>query len=317
LILAFAWIFLAAAGSTANGVVIIPRTPRAGEAVAVILRNRDSAPPGCFSASGRRAICIVGVPVDATREHTIEAGGERVIVKLAPRRDRKGHVVFRVRTPKEPIVAQGSDAGSSLSTLDSQLSTTSNAGAAPGSAESSVPLSGRDAIRAATSVSAPERLWSAPFEWPAQGGGHSFGVVRSYVRYRDGKLEKRWQGRHLGVDIGARRGSSVRAANDGRVVLTGHFFGTGRCVYLDHGLGLFSMYFHLDTIDVKMGDAVKRGQTLGRVGSTGSSTAPHLHWEARIGRTSIDPARLIPLTRKLAKLRSKPKTLNPRRGNAR
>ena len=294
--ISFAWPLLVLHGIESIGASVLPRTPRAGEPVAIVLKHRQSVPPGCFAVSGQRAVCIVGIPVDARGLHVVDVGGERVVVKLAPRRDRKGHVVFRVRTPKP---AEASDAGA-----DAGAGADADAGAvAVTGTEPDGPVNGRDAIRAATSVSAPERLWRLPFEWPAQGGGHPFGVVRNYTRYRDGKLEKKWKGRHLGVDIGARRGSRVKAANDGRVVLTGHFFGTGRCVYLDHGLGLFSMYFHLDAIDVKMGDAVKRGQTVGRVGSTGSSTAPHLHWEARIARTSIDPARLIPLSRKLSKLR--------------
>jgi murein DD-endopeptidase MepM/ murein hydrolase activator NlpD len=67
-------------------------------------------------------------------------------------------------------------------------------------------------------------------------------------------------------------------------------------VILDHGLGLYTLYFHLDTIGVREGDLLERGQPLGTVGMTGRVTGPHLHFGAQLGASRIDPAVLLELT---------------------
>src|SRR4030095_9774187 len=82
---------------------------------------------------------------------------------------------------------------------------------------------------------------------------------------------------HAGADYAADRGTPVVAAHRGRVALVADFFFPGRLVALDHGLGLYTLYFHLDTVVVTDGELVDRGQTVGTVGSTGRATGPHLH----------------------------------------
>src|SRR5439155_829519 len=88
---------------------------------------------------------------------------------------------------------------------------------------------------------------------------------------------------HSGADYSAPRGTPVVAANAGRVALVGDYFFPGRLVALDHGLGLYTLYFHLDSVAVAEGDRVDRGQTLGTVGATGRATGPHLHFGAQLG----------------------------------
>lgn len=97
----------------------------------------------------------------------------------------------------------------------------------------------------------------------------------------------------MGLDLRGRRGNPVYAPAAGRVLLTGRFFYQGNAVYLDHGLGLVTAYFHFSEIAVERGDFVEPGQLIGRVGSTGRSTAPHLHWSAYVDGHSVDPESLV------------------------
>lgn len=98
---------------------------------------------------------------------------------------------------------------------------------------------------------------------------------------------------HSGADLHATTGTPVRATNRGRVVLAKSLFFTGNTVIVDHGLGIYSLYAHLSRIDVKRGDTVTNGQTVGRVGATGRVTAPHLHWGMRVQGARVDPFSLV------------------------
>lgn len=101
--------------------------------------------------------------------------------------------------------------------------------------------------------------------------------------------------RHLGVDFAGAVGAPIKAANRGVVALVDTFFLAGRVVYIDHGGGLVTGYFHLSEPLVSKGDTVERGQIIGRVGSTGRVTGPHLHWTARYGTLAVDPLDLVEL----------------------
>lgn len=94
---------------------------------------------------------------------------------------------------------------------------------------------------------------------------------------------------HAGLDIAAPAGQAVRAPAGGEVVLTGDFFFSGNAVFIAHGEGVVSLLCHLSRIDVKQGDRVRAGQLVGRVGSTGRSTAPHLHWSLSLNDARVDP----------------------------
>lgn len=108
-------------------------------------------------------------------------------------------------------------------------------------------------------------------------------------------LNGRLRSPHSGEDFSAPVGTPVFASNRGRVAYTGVLYFAGRCVIVDHGLGLYTLYFHLDTIAVEPEEVVERGHPLGSVGATGRATGPHLHWGARLGPARVDPMALLRL----------------------
>lgn len=144
-------------------------------------------------------------------------------------------------------------------------------------------------IRSVLAAVTRERFWAGPFAVPVPGAVTGpFGVRRVF----NGKPKNY----HGGVDIGARRGAQVEASAAGRVALVGDYFYTGNTVFLDHGFGLYTAYFHMESVAVAEGDKVETGAVLGRVGSTGRSTGPHLHWGVYLSGLRVDPTSLVELT---------------------
>lgn len=135
----------------------------------------------------------------------------------------------------------------------------------------------------------PERLWRGAFVRPVQGDepGTGFGARRV--------INGQPRAPHTGTDYAAPKGTPVLASNDGRVALVADFFFPGRLVVLDHGLGVYTMYFHLDQIGVTAGERVTRGQPIGTIGATGRATGPHLHFGVHAGGARLDPATLLAL----------------------
>jgi murein DD-endopeptidase MepM/ murein hydrolase activator NlpD len=129
----------------------------------------------------------------------------------------------------------------------------------------------------------PEKLWEGRFLMPVQGQVITdFGTLRSY---NNGPVV----GHHGGADIAAGAGRNVIAPGRGRVVLIDQVRLRGNIVILDHGLGVFTTYAHLSAVDVQVGQTVERGQPFAKVGSTGLSTGPHLHWELWVGGQNVNP----------------------------
>jgi murein DD-endopeptidase MepM/ murein hydrolase activator NlpD len=94
---------------------------------------------------------------------------------------------------------------------------------------------------------------------------------------------------HAGVDYGVPKGTEVHACAPGRVVFAAPRIVTGNSVIIQHLPGLYSLYYHLDSITAKSGEDLRQGELLGLSGSTGLSTGPHLHWEIRAGGENADP----------------------------
>ena len=104
---------------------------------------------------------------------------------------------------------------------------------------------------------------------------------------------------HTGLDIHADVGNPVRASADGTVTAAGWNGGYGRMVNVDHGNGLSTRYAHLSAIEVRVGQSVRTGQIVGKVGSTGRSTGPHLHYETRLRGEPVDPQKFLRAGEKL------------------
>ncbi|MDH5580496.1 MAG: M23 family metallopeptidase [Bdellovibrionales bacterium] len=118
------------------------------------------------------------------------------------------------------------------------------------------------------------------------------GWITSYY----GPRKSHYSGRikmHEGIDIGARVGRKVVSPADGVVTFSGKKPGFGYFVQIDHGYGIETIFAHNSKLDVTKGDQIKRGQTIARVGSTGYSTGPHLHYEVRVNGTPVDPLYFI------------------------
>ena len=143
-----------------------------------------------------------------------------------------------------------------------------------------------DQIAAFAAKTSPARLWQEPF---VQLGNSqveaSFADRRTYV-YKGKEVD---QQTHLGFDLAVTSRVAIVAANAGTVLNASWLGIYGNCVVIDHGLGVQSLYGHLSSFDVKVGDKVTRGQTIGRSGMTGLAGGDHLHFTMLVGGRMVNP----------------------------
>jgi murein DD-endopeptidase MepM/ murein hydrolase activator NlpD len=128
-------------------------------------------------------------------------------------------------------------------------------------------------------------LWTAPFDRLPSKTEASFADYRTYT-YNGEVVDHQT---HLGFDLAGVEQMPVKAANDGKVVFAGFFGIYGNAVVIDHGCGLQSLYGHLSSIAVKVGDKVKRGQQIGRSGQTGLAGGDHLHFTTLLNGIPVNP----------------------------
>jgi murein DD-endopeptidase MepM/ murein hydrolase activator NlpD len=146
----------------------------------------------------------------------------------------------------------------------------------------------QEQVRQALADNSALRLWHSGFVEPVT--GKRTGIFGS-VRIMNGQPRNP----HNGEDIGAPLGTDVAATNDGVVRLTVDHVFSGKGIFVDHGLGFYSMYFHLSEVLVKDGDLVTAGQIIGKVGATGRATGPHLHWGVKLNGARVNPYALLDL----------------------
>ena len=133
-----------------------------------------------------------------------------------------------------------------------------------------------------------EKQAARPHLWPTRGGWISSGFGPRIDPFEGGREF------HPGVDIANRLGAPVLAASRGVVVFAGRMQGFGLMIDIDHGHGFLTRYGHMASIAVKVGDTVRAGQLIGRIGSRGRSTGPHLHFEVHYLGKALDPRRFLP-----------------------
>ncbi|MDN5332022.1 MAG: hypothetical protein PWP45_1247 [Tepidanaerobacteraceae bacterium] len=131
-----------------------------------------------------------------------------------------------------------------------------------------------------------KRLAATPSIWPVQGR------ITSRFGYRRSPFGKSTEF-HDGIDIAAPYGSAVKATADGRVTFAGYRAGYGYTVEISHGYGCETAYSHLSKISVREGQYVNKGQTIGKVGSSGRSTGPHVHYMVKVNGSLVNPEKFL------------------------
>jgi murein DD-endopeptidase MepM/ murein hydrolase activator NlpD len=136
----------------------------------------------------------------------------------------------------------------------------------------------------------PRPLWQGPFRFPVAGSSPRvtslFGTRRTYNDSAELSF-------HGGADFGGGVGAPIYAPAPGKVVLAQPLTVRGHAVLIDHGLGLFSGYWHQSEIVVVEGQEVQAGELIGLIGNTGLSTGPHLHWELRLNGIAVNPVQWV------------------------
>ncbi len=139
-------------------------------------------------------------------------------------------------------------------------------------------------VKTARTESDPQKLWEGAFVMPVEGRRTT---DFAEIRYVNNAISS---SRHSGIDLAEPSGTPVRAANSGKVTLAAPgLLSTGNTIVIDHGMGLFTSYYHLATMNVKAGDAVSKGDVIATVGTTGFSTGAHLHYAVSIYNSYVNP----------------------------
>lgn len=275
---------------------LFPAAPQRGGVIVALVPSTGTTPPSCTWKS---------VPLPCTRS----GSAIRAIVPL-PADDPAGNFVLTVQAPdvsvRRTVVVADRDFGREIVLLDSSHYALVRRGA-------EIARDAR-AVRQVLQGESGTAQWSGRWLNPGgKAGAAGYGVERLYYPASDSSRvvnvgssphstgsfgsdttavrtgdTPSW--RHAGVDIQLPRGSAARAAAAGIVVDAAEYVLTGRTVILDHGQGIHTAYFHLDTITVRRGDAVRQGERIGRVGSTGLATGPHLHYGVYVHGQDVDPA---------------------------
>ncbi len=202
-----------------------------------------------------------------------------------------------VASEKQEIEKERELLNSKLKSLESKLLSIEDYLSKRGVIKSSSPVGGRSIAKASYDLSylqfLEERadylhtsIRGIPLGYPV------YGRITSHIGWRKNPFGSGYEF-HSGIDIAAPQGSRVRATADGVVVFAGWYGDYGKTVIIRHPSGYLTLYGHLSQVDVKEGQRVKAGDVVGRVGSTGRSTGPHLHYEVIRDNKPVDPSKFL------------------------
>lgn len=265
----------------------VPIVPLRGTAATIVVRLTDSshAPRGIegeaadeplhFEPSGRGYRAIAGIPLEGpdSLPVTLRVAGRGWVDTI--------RVSLAIATPHYP---------------NERLTVAPKYAVLDSATQARVDAEVEQARAVGRAAHETTRLW-ATFAAPRSSKVRSvFGAAREF----NGEVTSR----HYGTDFAGTIGAPVRAAGRGVVALVANFYLAGHAVYLSHGGGLVTGYFHLSRVDVEEGDTVARGQVIGGVGRSGRATGPHLHWIARYGAITVDPMSLLPLKAQGSRLKA-------------
>jgi murein DD-endopeptidase MepM/ murein hydrolase activator NlpD len=259
--------------------IVDPEKPRQGDIVRITINMPISAKGGTMTLDGKTYPAFVtggllnaflGVDLD-TKPGSHDLAFEFTGAMPQPGREPDTKGAVKIEIGAREFATEGLDVDTKYTELDAATQKRADAEAAE--------------LEKLWSVITPERLWGKSFLRPTIGElGSPFGLRRVF----NGEPKSP----HAGLDLEAEAGAEIYASNTGRVALARDLFFTGNTIVIDHGMGLYTIYAHLQRMDVKEGAAVERAQLIGLVGATGRATGPHLHWGVRLGGARVDPTLL-------------------------
>ena len=261
-----------------------PPPPAQASAVAPLSFN--------FAPAGGQADTSATSPTLATIDHSLDhlahdqvAFVDAVATDVASRSDRVATILASLGQRVPPNRAESADVGGPLVEIDEN--------ADPGTFRSTVDLIGAEVDRF---VALRRLVGELPLSRP---------LAESFITSGFGPRLDPFLGRpaiHPGIDFAALEGSPAHATAAGTVIVAGANGGYGNEVEIDHGNGITTRYGHLSEIDVQIGQVVGKGAVVGKTGSTGRSTGPHLHYEVRVDGAAVDPTTFISAGRRIASL---------------
>ncbi len=254
-------------------IILDPAAPGPGDIVVLTLRNMPALPEGTFdgrklywypAAAGTKTTfqAILGIDLYTKPDsYSLDIASEGAVLHRTIVVSKKKYPVQRLTLPKRMVEL---------------------------SPENEARVEREQKKMAAVWPVVSPRGWSGNFINPCEGEiVTKFGVQRI--------INKIPKNSHTGVDVSAKEGDAVLAPNNGVAVLIDDQFFSGNSIVLDHGQGIYTMFFHLSKVLIRPGQTVTKGEVIGLVGSTGRSTGAHLHWGVRIQGARVNPIELLQL----------------------
>ena len=270
---------------TAIRYAIIPENPRPGEPVTIGVGDSSGARAAVLMSDGRRLAraAFFGIPVEGAKQAFLAA------ILAVPSTAMPGIATIIVEgtagiVGEIPLNIAGREFASETLELNPALTAIRTEPDPQKAAES-------EKLWAILNRTGSEIHSFGNFSPPVQSTRRTsrFGSRRVY-QYSNGSSDVSI---HAGVDYGVPKGTAVSACAPGRVVFAGYRIVTGSSIIVEHLPGVYSLYYHLDSIEAAEGDLVAAGTLLGQSGATGLATGPHLHWEIRVFGENADPDAFI------------------------